>query len=258
MTTRRALSPFGIEVTNDVAGRCITSLGADELRTAVADHRVVVLRGFSVPEDEQTVVFCGQLGEILQWEFGAINELRVDADAQNYLYTNRAVPFHWDGAFVGRVPHVIFFHCAQAPPDGHGGETLFCNTVDLVETLTREEREHLHSVTITYSTDKIAHYGGQFTAPLLSTHPVTPHSVMRFAEPVDDLNPVHLEITGVEPKEREAFLVRMGLLLRDHRFCLVHGWQTGDVVLADNHALLHGRQAFKSAAPRHLRRINIL
>ena len=138
--------------------------------------------------------------------FGAINELRVDVEAQNYLYTNRAVPFHWDGAFVGRVPHVIFFHCAQAPPDGLGGETLFCNTVDLVESLTREEREHLHTVTITYSTDKIAHYGGQFTAPLLSTHPVTPHSVMRFAEPVDDLNPVHLEITGVEPKEREAFL----------------------------------------------------
>ena len=35
--------------------------------------------------------------------------MKVDQQAQNYLYTNRSVPFHWDGAFAGRVPRYIFF-----------------------------------------------------------------------------------------------------------------------------------------------------
>jgi len=39
---------------------------------------------------------------------------------------------------------------------------------------------------------------------------------------------------------------------------LAHHWRTGDIVIADNHALLHGRRAFKQDAKRHLRRVNIL
>ena len=35
-------------------------------------------------------------------------------------------------------------------------------------------------------------------------------------------------------------------------------WQQGDFVIADNHALLHGRRAFVDKAPRHLHRVNVL
>ncbi|MCB0417979.1 MAG: TauD/TfdA family dioxygenase, partial [Bdellovibrionales bacterium] len=37
-----------------------------------------------------------------------------------------------------------------------------------------------------------------------------------------------------------------------------HEWKTGDVVLSDNHTLLHGREAFVSGSPRHLRRVHVL
>ncbi|MEM6730499.1 MAG: TauD/TfdA family dioxygenase, partial [Myxococcota bacterium] len=37
-----------------------------------------------------------------------------------------------------------------------------------------------------------------------------------------------------------------------------HQWQTGDVVIADNFTLLHGREAFTSRAPRHLQRVHVL
>ena len=38
---------------------------------------------------------------------------------------------------------------------------------------------------------------------------------------------------------------------------LLHRWEAGDVVVADNHALLHGRLAFAGGEKRHIRRVNV-
>jgi alpha-ketoglutarate-dependent taurine dioxygenase len=224
----------------------------------IAQHRLVVLRGFPPPADEDAMLrLCGALGELLEWEFGAVNELQPREDARNYLYTEREVPFHWDGAFVGRVPHYIFFHCVEAPPRGSGGETLFCDTVRLLSRITPAQREAWQRISITYSTEKVVHYGGTFTSPLLARHPVSGEEVLRFAEPVADLNPVRLTIHGLAGEEA-AFLEEIHNLLRDPSCCYAHTWQPGDQLLADNHALLHGRRAFTQSARRHLRRVNIL
>jgi hypothetical protein len=39
---------------------------------------------------------------------------------------------------------------------------------------------------------------------------------------------------------------------------LAHTWRPGDVVMTDNHALLHGRRAYTDPGRRHLQRVNIL
>jgi alpha-ketoglutarate-dependent taurine dioxygenase len=254
----RSLSPFGLEVTATTPGDPLAGLSVPAVRSWVAEHRLLVLRGFADPADDEMLAFCRGLGEVLEWEFGSVNELQVRPDTKNYLYTNREVPFHWDGAFVGRVPHYIFFHCRVAPPPGSGGETTFCDTTRLLRLVTAEERARWEQVRITYSTDKVVHYGGSFTSPLLASHPVSGETVLRFAEPVEDLNPVHLAIEGVPAAEQQAFLRRMHEWLNDPAVCCAHPWQKGDVVLADNHALLHGRRAFAQPAARHLRRVNIL
>jgi alpha-ketoglutarate-dependent taurine dioxygenase len=256
--TPRPLNPFGVEITSATPGAALASVPISELRRRVAERRLAVLRGFAAPSDDEMIAFCRQLGEILEWEFGAVNELQTRADARNYLYTNRAVPFHWDGAFAGRVPHYIFFHCRTAPAPGSGGETTFCDAVGLLRRVAPEERALWERVRVTYSTEKVVHYGGTFTAPLIDRHPVSGEAVLRFAEPVEDLNPVRLSIEGVPADEQPHFLARMHELLNDPAVCLAHGWRNGDVVLADNHALLHGRREFRAAAPRHLRRVNIL
>src|SRR5262249_46274905 len=125
--TTHPLIPFGVEVTAAAPGSPLASVPIPQLRDWVAEHRVAVLRGFAAPSGDEMLSFCRQLGEVLEWEFGAVNELRTKTDTLNYLYTNREVPMHWDGAFVGRVPHYIFFHCVAAPPPGSGGETTFCD-----------------------------------------------------------------------------------------------------------------------------------
>lgn len=254
----RTLDPFGLELTAPAPGRALDTVAIPQLQAWIGEHAVTVLRGFAPPADESLLGYCRQLGTILEWEFGAVNELQVHDDARNYLYTNREVPFHWDGAFVGKIPHYIVFHCRVAPPTGSGGETTFCDTRRLLARFAPDERQVWERVRITYETEKVVHYGGSFVSPLLAAHPVTGETVLRFAEPVHDLNPVRLTIEGIAADDQPAFLARMHTLLNDPAACYVHSWREGDLVLADNHALLHGRRAFTQPAARHLRRVNIL
>ncbi len=126
------LTPFGVEIAAPAADAPLESIPRFEITTLLKEHRLAVLRGFSAPAEEQMLSFCRELGTILEWEFGAVNELQVREEARNYLYTNREVPFHWDGAFLGKIPHYIFFHCPRAPEPGSGGETTFCDTPRLL------------------------------------------------------------------------------------------------------------------------------
>jgi alpha-ketoglutarate-dependent taurine dioxygenase len=124
--------------------------------------------------------------------------------------------------------------------------------------VTAAQRSLWEATSITYSCEKVVHYGGSFTSPMIVRHPSSGEQTLRFAEPVTDLNPVHLEIPGATAGQREALVAEMAKLLRHPQFSVAHAWRAGDVLIADNHALLHGRNAFVHAGLRHIRRINIL
>jgi len=250
--------PFGVVVQSRQPGADLRTIDVPLLKQWVDDHRVVILRQFAALAGDDLPAFCRRLGEILEWDFGAVNDLRVKPDALNYLYTNSEVPFHWDGAFVGRVPHYIFFHCDVAPRPGTGGETLFCDSSRLLAQAPVEQRELWEKTTITYTTEKIVHYGGRFSSPMICTHPLTGEQVLRFAEPVTDLNPVQLEIQGLPEADQTALLKDMHERLHADEVCYQHQWQAGDTVIADNFVLLHGRNAFRQNAERSIRRVNIL
>ncbi len=199
--------------------------------------------------------YCRSFGrELLEWDFGPVMEMKEDPAAENYLFSREAVPFHWDGAFH-RVPSYLVFYCVAAPGPGAGGETLFCDTRRVWADACDQDKAAWSKVELTYETRRLAHYGGRITGPLVRTHPGTGETVLRFAEPVETaLNPVSLRVSGAD----EGFLDRMRGLVYSPEYCVRHVWEPGDLVIADNHALIHGRAAFRKDAPRHLRRIQLL
>jgi alpha-ketoglutarate-dependent taurine dioxygenase len=251
------LSPFGLEVTSKTAGE-IASVPTRELKDWIAANRFVLLRGFAPLSTDSLMSLARTLGEPLEWEFGAINELVAKTDAKNYIYTTAGVPFHWDGAFVGKIPHYILFSCEVAPATGSGGETIFCDGNRVLQGARPEQRVLWNATSITYSCERVVHYGGKFTSPMVVHHPASGEETLRFAEPVQDLNPVALEIPSLSPPQRDALIEEMTILLRDPKNCAEHAWSAGDVLIADNYALLHGRKSFKDATRRHIRRVNIL
>jgi alpha-ketoglutarate-dependent taurine dioxygenase len=253
----KSLAPYGLGV---IASTPVSVAQIDPaaLKAWIAAHRFVLLRGFAPMSTDAMTALARTLGDALEWEFGAINELVAKPDAKNYIYTTGAVPFHWDGAFVGKIPHYILFSCEVAPPENSGGETIFCDGAKLLAAALPAQRALWQKTSITYSTDRVVHYGGSFTSPMIAPHPASGEETLRYAEPVHDLNPVKLEIPTMSTEQRDSLIAEMAALLRDPKFCVAHAWRAGDVLIADNHALLHGRNAFRESGLRHIRRINIL
>jgi len=251
-------APFGLLVRADLPGQTIAGISAEQITEWVRAHRILVFRGFELFDKTQFALYAQQLGEPLQWPFGAINELKVKPDAKNYLYTPSAVPLHWDGAFVGRIPYLIFFQCVKAPrPEDRGG-TTFADTGRALARATTAQRARWEKATLRYRTEKIVHYGGTLTQRLLQAHPVTGEPTIRFAEPVHDLNPVSVEVLGATPAEQADLIAELQAALYAPEVFYIHTWEDNDIVLADNHVLLHGRDAFLNPNERHIQRINLL
>jgi len=120
MVLQREMAPCGVTWTVNSQQNTLNALPIAELKQSIADHRLVLLRGLEPPTADDMLMFCGKLGGLHRWEFGAINDLIPTSDPPDYLYSHEGVPFHWDGAFVETPPRYIFFHCQTAPPPGCG------------------------------------------------------------------------------------------------------------------------------------------
>jgi len=253
------LEPFGY-VLRFPPGTQLADLDPRVLSELAERHRVLVLRGIEAVERHELAAAARRFGPLLPWSFGAINELAVVPNTLNYLYSPRDVPLHWDGAFLGTPPRLLFFHCVEAPSPDAAGETTFVDTTRIWANASDEQRARWRFLRFRYHTDKKAHYGGTFEAALVQHHPTSGQVVLRFAEPVDDLNPVRIEGVGLHPHEAAAALLELQRFLGDPREILLHRWQDGDYVIADNFTLLHGRRAFREGpgSRRHIRRINVM
>jgi len=253
------LSPFG-RIIEAPSGTKITDIPAETLERWTEESRVLVLRGFDTLGKQELADYCRVWGEVLRWEPGEVIDLIVEESPKNYLFASGDVPFHWDGAFVEANPRFFFFQCLDATP-GAGGETVFSDTTAAYRDADEETRKRWARISITYSTDKLAHYGGKVTEELVSQHPSSGLPVLRFAEPLDPgkyANPVFAEVTGVDASEADAFIEETATLLHQPRYCYAHEWQRGDIVIADNFSLVHGRNAFTGPTNRHLQRVEVI
>jgi alpha-ketoglutarate-dependent taurine dioxygenase len=255
------LEPFGLLVRPRDPEVSVVDIPPTVLARWAGQGRVLVLRGFPSLDKDSFLRFAQTWGPLLEWPFGYVLDLEVHENPDNYLFTPGAVPFHWDGAFAAQVPSYMFFHCRQAPRAGSGGATTFCDTTRVIEQAPAEVLAGWEAAEIAYTTEKVAHYGGAVTTPLTSRHPITGAPVLRFAEPLDPAeykNPVFVEIAGLSPTAQDELIADLQRRLYAADALYAHEWADDDFVLVDNHAVLHGRQAFAANSPRHLQRIHIL
>ncbi|MFD0883523.1 TauD/TfdA dioxygenase family protein [Streptosporangium algeriense] len=252
------LLPFGRIVEAD--GARITDIPTEKLLRWTEESRVLVLRGFPLLEKQEFADYCRTWGEVLKWDAGEVIDLIVEENPKNYLFASGDVPFHWDGAFVEADPRFFFFQCLDATPQA-GGETVFSDTTAAYRDADPETRRRWAGISITYTTDKVTHYGGEVTENMVAQHPGTGVPVLRFAEPLDPAkykNPVYATVHGIDPSEVEDFLTTTAELLHRPEYCYVHAWERGDIVIADNFALVHGRNAFRGPTTRHLQRVEVI
>ena len=241
----------------------VHDLDVNHLRAIVSREHLVVLRGFRTFQNTEAFsTYCETWGEISIWPFGKVLELIEQANPEDHIFDNNYVPLHWDGMYRPQIPELQIFHCVDAPLSGQGGRTTFSNTRLALKHASSETKKLWHKVTGIYQR-KMAFYHSKTVSPIINQHPYKNFSVIRYNEPPSTdnghfVNPPDLEFTGVELEELEKFHQSLKQALYAPENFYAHTWQPGDIVIADNFTLLHGREAFVSKSPRYIQRVHIL
>ncbi|KTC75361.1 pyoverdine biosynthesis protein PvcB [Legionella birminghamensis] len=257
------LKPFGILLEPIHKNFRVEDLDVSHLRELFQGEQLVLLRGFSAFKSAADFAgYCESWGEISVWPFGKVLELIEQDNPADHIFDHSYVPMHWDGMYRPQVPEYQMFHCVKAPLAGQGGRTTFSNTILALKNTPSKTKNLWEKVTGLYQR-KMEFYNSKTISPIISKHPYKDYSVIRYNEPPSAgrgrfVNPPQLEFSGLESKELVEFhrSMRKALYAPDHFYA--HAWQTGDVVIADNFSLLHGREAFISQSPRHLQRVHVL
>ncbi len=263
------LHPFGLVVHADqtagASSPSILDLPVEFVQEHVDANLVLVLRGFAPLAREDFRQFAMQFGPLLSWDFGEVLDLRIEAQAANHIFTSGRVELHWDGAYLGteKTPHYNMFQCLKGSEQRSGGETIFTNARAVWDQASDAEKSRWEQMTITYLTEKKAHFGGEFKHPLISRHPLNGNRVVRYIEAFNEdnakINPVDVSIDGCTATETQTFLQEFNQRLYRDQLMYKHAWRTGDFLIAENHSVLHGRSRFEDPDDsRHLQRIHVL
>jgi alpha-ketoglutarate-dependent taurine dioxygenase len=262
----KRLEPFGLLLEASNPGIDVHSLDAEELRAHFRKDNFLVLRGFKTfAGAEGFASWCQRFGEISIWPFGKVLELVERNNPEDHIFDNNYVPMHWDGMYRPQVPEYQIFTCVRAPGAGQGGRTTFSHTGKALAAATADVRELWSKVTGSYQR-KMEFYNSHTVSPIIDKHPVNGKAVIRYNEPPiaglkgmkEFVNPPILEFTGVSPEQIEEAHSTLREALYGPAAFYAHEWQVGDIVINDNYTLLHGREAFETRAPRHLRRVHVL
>jgi alpha-ketoglutarate-dependent taurine dioxygenase len=257
------LEPFGVLLEPKSEHANVKNLDIENLRTLFLQEQLIVLRGFDTFQtSEDFSNYCEFWGVVSLWPFGKVLELVEQDNPQDHIFDNSYIPLHWDGMYRPQVPEYQIFHCVKAPLPGQGGRTTFSNTLLVLKHASSELKKLWNKVTGIYQR-KMEFYNSKTVSPIITKHPKNDFSVIRYNEPHSEekghfINPIDFEFTGVSHEEVDFLHRSLKKALYAPSNFYAHEWQTGDVVIADNFSLLHGREGFLSKSPRHIQRVHVL
>lgn len=257
------LQPFGVCVAADQDKLSIDVVDVEQLKELLDEHQLILLRGFDPELDiNRFVDFCERWGEVSVWPFGKVLELIEHDNPSDHIFDHSYVPLHWDGMYRLQVPQYQLFHCVSAPMPGQGGRTTFSNTMLALEHASHADVALWRQVTGVYKR-QMEFYQSVTEASVIDKHPCKHYPVIRYSEPPSEakgrfINHPSMQFQGISNKDLNTFhhSLQTALYHSDHFYA--HTWQRGDIVIADNYSLLHGREGFVSKAPRHIRRVHVL
>jgi alpha-ketoglutarate-dependent taurine dioxygenase len=257
------INPFGALVRAERPDQDARNVDIRFLRELFQRERLIVLRGFRIDDQASDFAdYCALWGKISLWPFGAVLELVERENPEDHIFDSNYVPLHWDGMYRPQVPEYQIFQCVQAPGCDQGGRTTFSNTRIALDRASASECGLWEKAVGVYER-KMEFYHSKTIAPVVGPHPSGGFLVIRYCEPPREgdagfINHPSIVFDGLEPGEVAAFQRSLHAALHAPGNFYAHAWQEGDIVIADNHTLLHGREAFTSGASRHLRRVHVL
>jgi taurine dioxygenase len=191
-------------------------------------------------------------------EVTVVTNVRADGKPVGILGDGEVV-WHSDFSFKERPTAARMLLAMEIPPQGQG-KTYFVNCYAAYETLPDDTKRRIAGRTIkqgnVVDTAMKLRPGADLNAdvrelpgpshPIIATHPQTGRSMLYLGRRHSAY------VNGLSLEDSEALLDELWAHCTDPRFCYTHSWQVGDVVVWDNQATIHRRDAFDSASRRVL------
>jgi taurine dioxygenase len=192
-------------------------------------------------------------------EVTVVSNLKTDGKPIGILGDGEIV-WHADFSFKERPTAARMLVAMEVPPREQGGKTYFLNCYAAYDALPPALKKRISGKTIKQANivdtamklrpgasleDDIRTTPGP-SHPIISTHPETGHNMIFLGRRHGAY------LNGCSLEESEALLNELWAHCTQPRFWYEHRWSVGDVVVWDNRATLHRREAFDSSSRRLL------
>lgn len=245
------------------------------IRAAWAEHLVLVVRDQHI-DDTHLVAFSRLFGELDPPgpnpygkpfherfpELNVISNIVENGRPRGNLGSGEAV-WHADMTYVERPPKAAILHAVEIP--SQGGDTYFanmCAAYDALPTALKVRIDGLRAIhDASHNSAGMLRKGFTETVDVRDT-PGACHPLVR-TDPVSGRRGLFLGrrpgsyVTGLEVSESEALLDQLWAHATDSRFTIRHRWRAGDVLMWNNLAVLHRRDAFDPGSRRRLHRAQL-
>ena len=192
-------------------------------------------------------------------EVTVVSNVKQQGQAVGILGDGEVV-WHSDFSFKERPTAARMLVAMEVPPRELGGSTFFLNCYAAYDALPPATKKRISGLTVKQadivdtamkvrpgmSLDMDFREVPGPSHPIISTHPETGHNMLFLGRRHGSY------VNGLSLEDSEALLEELWEHATQPRFWYEHKWSVGDVVVWDNRAILHRRDAFDSDARRVL------
>lgn len=248
------LEAKGLNVAEDLSEEA-----AALLKEKLANHGLLVFHG-QEPTEEQQIRFTRAFGETTghpvpgigggdaDMESGKeIFYLINDPEKENKLSKrgpgDGTLGWHTDLEYMPEPQVYSVLYGMEIPPEG--GQTEWCNLTAAYDALDDETKERIQSWQVvrwfTRSIPQVSH-------PAVRTHPITGKKTLYVSPNLCRY------VEGMDHEESKALILQLVEHATQPKFCYVHKWRKGDIIMWDNRCTLHRRHGFDVKERRVVRR----
>jgi taurine dioxygenase len=270
--------PTGAALAADIEGVDLADALSPETMAAIkaawGDHLVLRFRGQSLSDDD-LMRFSRHLGELDWAPVAAANDAPEGREyimvVSNVIENGQAIGqlgayeaiWHTDMSYIAEPPMASALYSLEAPPSG--GDTGFCNMYLALESLPAALRREVEGRVCRHDASRNA--AGELRRgyvdapdasqtvgadhPIVRTHPATGRKALFLGRRRNAYVP------GLSLADSEALLDALWEHATQDRFTWYQQWRVGDLILWDNRAVMHRRDAFDPAARRVMHRTQV-
>lgn len=219
------------------------------LGDALAEHGfLVVHHGATNADDVRTIL--ARLGEPVQHASRqeGVLELDGDRDETEVLRGREMMPLHKDGLLMGVDVAVVGIHC-QVWRGVENGRTLVSDARSAWDAMDPEVLQLLERQGIEARAADEGYYlegrGTWHPIEAIQRRPTGVSLAVGLPFPKGARASWHVRVAGVDSAASNAVFEHLEEVLLREEYVYRHEWAEGDLLLLNNHNVLHGREAFR-------------